>query len=105
MIILTERAARRVRDLRSEIDDESKLLRLLVETGGCSGLEYGMSFDHKKDGDVELESVGVRFIIDTESLSHMKGSEVDFDDGLHGKGFEIRNPNAESTCGCGRSFS
>ncbi len=105
MITLTERAARKISDLKSEIAGESKLLRLLVESGGCSGMEYGMSFDNIKENDVELESAGVRFIIDSESLAHMKGSEVDFDDGLQGKGFEIRNPNAESTCGCGRSFN
>ncbi len=105
MITLTEAAARKIGDLKSEIADDSKYLRLSVETGGCSGLEYGMSFDVAKEDDVELDSAGVHFIIDKESLTSMKGCEVDFDDGLHGKGFEIRNPNAKSTCGCGRSFS
>ena len=105
MITLTEAAARKIGDLKSEIADDGKYLRFSVETGGCSGLEYAMSFDHIKENDVEMDSAGVHFIIDSESLAHMKGSQVDFDDGLHGKGFEIHNPNANSTCGCGRSFS
>ena len=67
--------------------------------------EYGMSFDAKKDDDQILESNGVSFLIDATSLEYLDGSVVDFDDGLGGKGFDIRNPNASSTCGCGRSFN
>lgn len=82
-----------------------KRLRLLVESGGCSGFQYGMSFDDCKDGDTEGESEGVPIVLDAASLAYLQGSVVDFDDGLHGKGFEIKNPNAQSTCGCGKSFS
>ena len=64
-----------------------------------------MSFDKLKDGDKVQESNGVTFAVDTDSLSYLGGSEVHFDDGLADKGFEIRNPNAQSTCGCGKSFS
>lgn len=106
MITLTPRAATQVRAMRSEqADRESKKLRVFVESGGCSGFQYGMSFDNEKDGDQVLESEGVAFIVDPTSLAYLDGSSIDFDDGLHGKGFEIRNPNAQSTCGCGKSFA
>jgi len=105
MINITKRAAARIGEMKSEISDASKILRIFVESGGCSGLEYGMAFDSEKDGDVVLESEGIRFAIDHESLAHMEGSEVDFDDGLNGRGFEIRNPRANVTCGCGKSFN
>lgn len=105
MISLTESAARKIEAMQKEADDESKRLRIFVEPGGCSGLEYGMSFDVRKDEDEQLESQGVTFLMDPASLAYLDGSVVDFDDGLQGKGFEIKNPNAKSTCGCGRSFS
>ncbi|MCB1122231.1 MAG: iron-sulfur cluster assembly accessory protein [Verrucomicrobiae bacterium] len=105
MISITESAAKRITALQEEVGDESKRLRIFVEAGGCSGLEYGMSFDAPKEGDQEMESKGVSFIMDATSLAYLDGSTVDFDDGLHGKGFEIKNPNAKSTCGCGRSFN
>ena len=105
MITLTEKAATKVRDLQEENGQDGKLLRIFVESGGCSGFQYGMSFDAEKEGDRVLESAGVSFLMDDASLAYMEGSEIDFDDGLQGKGFEIKNPNAESTCGCGKSFS
>ncbi len=105
MISLTESAARKIESLQKEKADESKRLRIFVEAGGCSGLEYGMSFDMEKDGDNVLESYGVSFLMDATSLAYLDGSIVDFDDGLNGKGFEIKNPNAKTTCGCGRSFN
>lgn len=104
MITLTPRAADKVRELQSDAG-EGKLLRVFVESGGCSGFQYGMSFDEKKEGDHSLESEGVSFLMDESSFAYMSGSKIDFDDGLQGKGFEIQNPNAESTCGCGKSFS
>jgi len=105
MITLTPRAAQQVLTLQNEIADETKRLRVFVETGGCSGFQYGMSFDAHKDGDQRLTCEGVEFLIDPTSLAYMEGSVIDFDDGLHGKGFEIKNPNAQSTCGCGKSFN
>ncbi len=105
MIQLTERAAHQVLALKSELADDDRLLRIFVDAGGCSGLEYGMSFDEAKEEDATLESRGISFLVDPSSLSYLKGCEVDFDDGLNGKGFEIKNPNAASTCGCGRSFN
>ncbi|BET67521.1 iron-sulfur cluster insertion protein ErpA [Opitutales bacterium ASA1] len=105
MISLTPRAAAQVRNLQSQIADDAKRLRVFVESGGCSGFQYGMSFDEAKAEDERMLSEGVEFLIDPTSRAYMDGSVIDFDDGLHGKGFEIRNPNAESTCGCGKSFN
>ncbi len=106
MITLTPRAAAQVTAMHSEqVDSESKKLRVFVESGGCSGFQYGMSFDHEKPGDQTIESEGVAFLVDATSLAYLDGSSIDFDDGLQGKGFEIRNPNAQSTCGCGKSFA
>ena len=105
MITLTDSAVAQIRELQAEKATEGQVLRILVEAGGCSGFEYGMSFDEKKDGDREFENNGVVFLVDETSMEYLDGSEVDFDDGLTGKGFEVRNPNASSTCGCGRSFN
>ena len=105
MISLTPQAVQKIHSLEEGISDNGKFLRIFVEPGGCSGLEYGMSFDLRKEDDELLESSGVRVLMDPTSLSYLDGSEVDFDDGLNGKGFEIRNPNAETTCGCGKSFN
>lgn len=105
MITLTPRAAQQIRSMQAGLDAPQKRLRVLVESGGCSGFQYGMSFDEPKPDDTLLESEGVPIVIDAASLAYLNGSSIDFDDGLHGKGFEIRNPNAQSTCGCGKSFS
>jgi len=104
MITLTPRAARQVRTMQEELAAPDKRLRVFVESGGCSGFQYGMSFDEPKDGDQELASEGVSILIDPSSLAYLSGSTIDFDDGLQGKGFEIKNPNAQTTCGCGKSF-
>lgn len=105
MITLSPRAANQVRTMQTEQPTDGKPLRVLVETGGCSGFQYGMSFDAPKPDDQSFESEGVKIVIDPASLAYLNGSHIDFDDGLHGKGFEIKNPNAESTCGCGKSFN
>lgn len=107
MITLTERAAKQVALLQEDLEkeDKEKILRLFVESGGCSGFKYGMSFDNPGEADEVIESQGVKVILDPESLAYLKGSVVDFDDGLGGKGFDIQNPNAKDSCGCGRSFN
>jgi iron-sulfur cluster assembly accessory protein len=104
MIQLTPRAANQVRTMRADAAPAARL-RLFIEDGGCSGLVYGMSFDEPKANDASFESEGVAIVVDPKSLEHLDGTTVDFDDGLHGKGFEIRNPNAHTTCGCGKSFN
>jgi iron-sulfur cluster assembly protein/iron-sulfur cluster insertion protein len=105
MILLTPRAANQVRTMRDGAGTTGGRLRLFVENGGCSGMQYGMKFDEPGEGDSAFESEGVSIVVDPKSLEHLDGITVDFDDGLHGKGFEIRNPNAQTTCGCGKSFS
>lgn len=105
MIKLTDSAVQQIRKLQAEKAELGQLLRIFVEAGGCSGFEYGMSFAEKATEDRELEDNGVSFLVDETSFEYLDGCEVDFDDGLGGKGFDIRNPNATSTCGCGRSFN
>jgi len=105
MVSLTARAADRVRSMHAELDRPAQRLRVFVESGGCSGFQYGMSFDESKPDDAVIESEGVAMLLDPASLAYLSGSQIDFDDGLHGKGFEIKNPNAQSTCGCGKSFN
>ena len=105
MITLTTRAARQVQTMHAAQGDTLKRLRVFVESGGCSGFEYGMSFDVAKPDDQVFESEGVQVLVDPTSLAYLQGTSIDFDDGLHGKGFELKNPNAQSTCGCGKSFS
>jgi iron-sulfur cluster assembly accessory protein len=91
--------------MKAGADNAAANLRLFIETGGCSGLQYGMSFDEMKPDDAAFDSEGVAIVVDPKSLAHLDGTTVDFDDGLHGKGFEIKNPNAHTTCGCGKSFN
>ena len=91
--------------MHSELGAPARRLRVLVESGGCSGFQYGMSFDERKPEDTELESEGVAMVVDPASLAYLEGCLIDFDDGLHGKGFEIKNPKAQTTCGCGKSFN
>ncbi len=105
MINLTEAAAAQIKALLKAQANPESVLRVLVETGGCSGFEYGMAFDVRKDGDLEFESQGLKILIVPTSHAYLDGSTVHFDDGLYSKGFEVRNPSATSTCGCGNSFS
>jgi iron-sulfur cluster assembly protein/iron-sulfur cluster insertion protein len=105
MVTLTDSAIVQIRKLEAGKAKTGQLLRIFVEAGGCSGFEYGMSFDYKKEGDRILENNGVSFLMDASSFEYLDGSVIHFDDGLNGKGFDIQNPNASSTCGCGRSFN
>lgn len=106
MLTFTDKAVQQVNSIRKSKElGDTHLLRIFVEPGGCSGLEYGMGFSEAKDGDQRLESNGIAYLMDAQSMELLKGSVVDFDDGLSGKGFEIKNPNASNTCGCGKSFN
>jgi len=104
MVELTEFAAERVKALAAA-DPEARVLRLAVEGGGCSGFQYAIGFDTGPDSDdLEVESNGVRVVIDPISLPYLQGSEVDYVDGLMGAGFRFENPNVAGTCGCNSSF-
>jgi len=105
MINVTQNAARRLRSLlENQPATTRKGLRVQIAKGGCSGLHYEMSLDEKKPGDAVVEHDGVEFFIDDESVRYLRGSTLDFHDGLSGAGFQIVNPNAARTCGCGTSF-
>ena len=104
MITLTESARKAISQLAEKRAEPGQVMRMFITSGGCSGLEYGMAFAEAKEDDVKMTSEGVDFYVDKKSLARLDGSEVDFDDGLTGKGFEIRNPNAQATCGCGKSY-
>ena len=102
VISVTENAAAQVKHLQDT--NAGKHLRVYVEQGGCSGMQYGMVFDEPRDGDLTTDMHGVRVLVDPVSAEHVRGSVVDFSDSLTGGGFKISNPNARQSCGCGKSF-
>lgn len=105
-VSVTESAARRVAFLASQEGDPSLMLRIAVSGGGCSGFQYGFSFDDEaKEDDHVFERDGVKVVVDDVSLDLLAGSEIDFVEDLMGASFQIRNPNASSSCGCGSSFA
>ena len=105
MITVTDSAVRQLRSLlETRSDAEQKGLRVQIAKGGCSGLQYEMSLDSRKPGDAILEREGVEFFVDDESAQLLQGATLDYHDGLTGAGFQIVNPNAARTCGCGSSF-
>lgn len=102
----TDAAAAKVRQLIDEEGDASLMLRVFVQGGGCSGFQYGFTFEQSLgDGDTVVEKGGVRLLIDPMSYQYLVGAEIDYSEGLEGAQFVIRNPNASTTCGCGSSFS
>jgi iron-sulfur cluster insertion protein len=106
VILVTESAAGKIRDLLAEEGKTDSGLRVFVQGGGCSGFQYGLMIEEGGGvGDQVYESNGVKLYVDPVSLSYLKGAEVDFVDTITGGGFTIKNPNATSTCGCGSSFS
>jgi iron-sulfur cluster insertion protein len=105
-IVVTENAARRIAVLRTEEQAENAFLRIAVSGGGCSGFQYGLTFDDQRnDDDFAFERDGVTVVVDDVSLGLLNGAEVDFVEDLMGASFRINNPNAASSCGCGNSFS
>lgn len=106
MVTLTERAAEKIRELAAqEPPGEAEVLRIAIQGGGCSGFQYALGFDRgPQEGDNELESQGVRVVIDPFSAPYLQGAEIDFVDALMGAGFSINNPNVVASCGCGSSF-
>lgn len=105
-IILTESAASHISEmLVNDTTNTGKSLRVYVEGGGCSGLQYGMVFDETRDDDVVSEYFGVKVLTDKFSANYLSGCVIDYSDELIGGGFKINNPNAESSCGCGKSFA
>ena len=103
MITITDQAARALLDLIAA-KGTGEGLRLGVEKGGCAGLQYIMEVGAAREGDSTIEHGGAKVFIDTASESHLRGSVLDYEDGLSGSGFRIRNPQASRSCGCGTSF-
>jgi iron-sulfur cluster insertion protein len=105
-VTLTSNAMRRVAFLRHQENAPEAFLRLSVSGGGCSGFQYGFSFDDARTSDdVAFEHEGVTLVVDNVSLELVKGAEIDFVEDMMGASFQVRNPNAETSCGCGNSFS
>lgn len=105
-IALTEAAARKVMELILEEQNPALKLRVYITGGGCSGFQYGFTFDENCDeDDVQVSRDGVTLLVDPLSIQYLIGSEVDYTENLQGAQFVIRNPNATTTCGCGSSFS
>ena len=103
-ITITQKAAEHIATALKEQNAAEKALRVSVQAGGCSGLEYKMAFDDPHEGDEVVKQDGARVVIDPKSLQHHNGSIIDYVDGLQGTGFKINNPNAKESCGCGKSF-
>ena len=105
-LLLTDAAAAKVKSLVEEEDNDDLKLRVFVTGGGCSGFQYGFTFDESiNEGDTEVEKGGVTVRVDPMSIQYLTGAEIDYSEGLEGAQFIIRNPNAATTCGCGSSFS
>ena len=105
-LLFTDAAALKVKELIEEEANPQLMLRVFISGGGCSGFQYGFTFDENlSDGDTVLENCGVKLLIDPMSFQYLAGAEIDYSEGLEGAQFVIRNPNAVTTCGCGSSFS
>ena len=102
----TDAAAKKVKALITDEENPDLKLRVYITGGGCSGFQYGFTFDDTvNDGDLTVENVGVKLVVDPMSLQYLIGATVDYTEGLEGSRFIVQNPNASSTCGCGSSFS
>lgn len=105
VVTLTESAAREIRGMiERDPANAGKTLRVFVEAGGCSGLQYGMVFDETRGGDLHADFHGTKVLVDEFSAPYLKGAVIDFSDAMTGGGFKITNPNARQSCGCGKSF-
>ncbi|MFZ9407623.1 MAG: iron-sulfur cluster insertion protein ErpA [Burkholderiaceae bacterium] len=105
-LVFTDSAAEKVRQLIEEEGNDNLKLRVFVQGGGCSGFQYGFTFDEEvAEDDTSMQKNGVTLLIDAMSYQYLVGAEIDYKDGLEGAQFVIKNPNATTTCGCGSSFS
>ena len=105
-LVFTNAAALKVKELIEEEKNYDLKLRVYITGGGCSGFQYGFTFDESlEDGDISVENEGVQLLVDPMSFQYLMNAEIDYQDDLEGARFIIRNPNANTTCGCGSSFS
>ena len=105
-LVFSEAAATKVKQLIDDEGNDELMLRVFVSGGGCSGFQYGFTFDEEiAEGDTVVENEGVKLLVDPMSFQYLTGAEIDYSEGMEGAQFVIRNPNAQTTCGCGSSFS
>ena len=105
VVRVTQNAADEIRSLLQKPENDGKAFRVYVEQGGCSGMQYSMTFDEKRPDDFAAHMLGVLVLVDPFSADYLRGAEVDFSDSLTAGGFKISNPNARQSCGCGKSFT
>lgn len=106
MITITDNAVVKIRDILAEENNPKLKLRVFVQGGGCSGMQYGFTLDEEQaEDDWDLEINGVHVLVDSMSGGYLQGAEIDYKDDVMGASFSIKNPNAQTTCGCGSSFS
>jgi iron-sulfur cluster assembly accessory protein len=104
-VTLTPNAVSQIKDIwAGDAEKSGRPLRLFVESGGCSGMQYGMDFDEEREGDFVGHFDGVGVVVDSVSAEYLRGAVVDYVDALTGGGFKINNPKAKQSCGCGKSF-
>lgn len=104
-VILSESAKEKIIDLLAEENNPELSLRIFVQGGGCSGFQYGFTFDSVGADDLVIDGVGYKLLVDSVSLNYLNGAEIDYVEDLRGSQFVVRNPNAVTTCGCGSSFT
>ena len=105
-LVFSEAAAGKVKELIEDEGNDALMLRVFISGGGCSGFQYGFTFDEEVgEGDTVVENEGVKLLVDPMSFQYLSGAEIDYSEGMEGAQFVIRNPNATTTCGCGSSFS
>lgn len=103
---LTESAQSKIKDIFAEENNANLKLRVFVQGGGCSGMQYGFTFDEQQnDDDFDFDYSGVKLLVDSMSWGYLQGATIDYKDDIMGSSFSIENPNAQTTCGCGSSFS
>ena len=106
MITVSESAVAKIQDILAEENNPSLRLRVFVQGGGCSGMQYGFTLDDtQNEDDWDIDINGVKILVDSMSGGYLQGAEIDYKDDVMGASFTIKNPNAETTCGCGSSFS
>lgn len=105
VVLMTESAAGEVKLLLQKPENAGKTLRVYVEQGGCSGMQYAMVFDEPRADDLTAEFFGASVLVDPFSAQYLRGAMIDFSDSLTGGGFKVLNPNASQSCGCGKSFT
>jgi len=105
-LVFTDSAANKVSELIKEENNDGLKLRVFISGGGCSGFQYGFTFDENiEEGDSQIQNLGVTLLVDPMSIQYLMGAEIDYKEDLQGAQFVIRNPNATTTCGCGSSFT